>query len=92
MAWLFLRERNIIPLAIMQVLLGTIAWWSFPVAWHHHLRVGPGYYLGLISPRTAWRVAFRRRASIFHGRLYASEPTSHANSSGTPRLNSTASI
>ena len=46
MAWLFATERNIIPLAIMQALLGTIAWWAFPLAWHHHLRVGPGYFLG----------------------------------------------
>lgn len=45
MAWLFARERNIIPLAIIQALLGTIAWWAFPLAWHHHLRVGPGYYM-----------------------------------------------
>ncbi|MFZ0739852.1 MAG: CPBP family glutamic-type intramembrane protease [Candidatus Acidiferrales bacterium] len=45
MAWLFAQERNIVPLAIMQMLLGTLAWWAFPVAWHHHLRVGPGYYL-----------------------------------------------
>jgi hypothetical protein len=45
MAWLFARERNIIPLAVIQALLGTIAWWAFPLAWHHHLRVGPGYYL-----------------------------------------------
>jgi hypothetical protein len=43
-AWLFSRNRNILPLAVMQALLGTILWWSFPVAWHHRLRVGPGYY------------------------------------------------
>ncbi len=92
MAWLFLRERNIIPLAIMQALLGTLAWWSFPVAWHHHLRVGPRYYLGLIWPSTAWRVAIKRRVSVFRGRPSASEWTSHANSIGTPRLNSTTSI
>jgi len=45
MAWLFARERNIIPLAIGQALLGSLVWWAFPVAWHHRLRVGPGYYL-----------------------------------------------
>jgi hypothetical protein len=44
MSWLFARERNIIPLAIGQAILGTLVWWSFPVAWHHHLRVGPGYF------------------------------------------------
>ena len=44
LAWLFARHRNIIPLAIGQALVGTLVWWSFPVAWHHGLRVGPGYY------------------------------------------------
>jgi membrane protease YdiL (CAAX protease family) len=43
-AWLFARHRNILPLAVIQAILGTIAWWSFPVAWHHDLRVGPGFY------------------------------------------------
>jgi len=43
-AWLFAQHRNILPLAFIQALLGSIAWWSFPVAWHHNLRVGPGYY------------------------------------------------
>ncbi len=45
MAWLFARERNIIPLAIGQALLGSLVWWAFPVAWHHRLRVGPGFHL-----------------------------------------------
>ncbi|MFZ0037716.1 MAG: CPBP family intramembrane glutamic endopeptidase [Candidatus Acidiferrales bacterium] len=67
MAWLFLRERNIIPLAIMQALLGTLAWWSFPVAWHHHLRVGPGYYLGAIWPSTSRRAAVRGFVSVRRG-------------------------
>ena len=46
MAWLFGRSRNILPLAVGQALLGSLAWWAFPIAWHHHLRVGPGYYGG----------------------------------------------
>lgn len=44
MAWLFVRERNIIPLAVGQGILGTLIWWAFPVAWHHGMRVGPGFY------------------------------------------------
>ncbi|HWG59408.1 MAG TPA: hypothetical protein VN661_10225 [Candidatus Acidoferrales bacterium] len=44
MAWMFGRVRNIIPLAIGQAILGSLVWWAFPAAWHHHMRVGPGYY------------------------------------------------
>jgi Type II CAAX prenyl endopeptidase Rce1-like len=44
MAWMFGRVRNVIPLAIGQALLGLLVAWAFPVAWHHHMRVGPGYY------------------------------------------------
>ncbi len=44
MSWLFSRERNLLPLTIGQAFLGTLTWWVFPVAWHHGMRVGPGYY------------------------------------------------
>jgi hypothetical protein len=44
MSWLFARERNILPLAVGQGILGTFVWWAFPIAWHHAMRVGPGYY------------------------------------------------
>ncbi|HKV25610.1 MAG TPA: CPBP family intramembrane glutamic endopeptidase [Candidatus Acidoferrum sp.] len=44
MGWLFARQRNIIPLAVGQAIIGTLVWWAFPVAWHHGMRVGPGYY------------------------------------------------
>jgi hypothetical protein len=44
MAWLFVRERNILPLTLFQGMLGTLVWWAFPVAWHHAMRVGPGFY------------------------------------------------
>lgn len=44
MAWLFLRERNILPLALGQAILGALIFWAFPMAWHHSMRVGPGYY------------------------------------------------
>ena len=47
MAWLFARQRNIIPLTVGQAILGSLVWWAFPLAWHHSMRVGPGYYLGL---------------------------------------------
>ncbi|HTU33388.1 MAG TPA: hypothetical protein VMF66_06255 [Candidatus Acidoferrum sp.] len=44
MAWMFGRIRNIIPLTIGQAILGSLVFWAFPIAWQHHLRVGPGYY------------------------------------------------
>ncbi len=44
MCWLFARERNILPLTLGQAVLGGLVWWAFPVAWHHSMRVGPGYY------------------------------------------------
>jgi hypothetical protein len=44
LCWLFASERNIIPLAIGQAILGSLVWWAIPVALHHGMRVGPGYY------------------------------------------------
>ncbi|HXC48217.1 MAG TPA: CPBP family intramembrane glutamic endopeptidase [Candidatus Sulfotelmatobacter sp.] len=44
MAWLFARERNILPLALEQAILGALVWWAFPLAWHHSMRVGPGFW------------------------------------------------
>lgn len=44
MAWMFGRVRNILPVAVGQALVSTLASWAFPMAWHHHFRVGPGYY------------------------------------------------
>jgi hypothetical protein len=44
MCLLFARERNILPLTLGQAILGGLVWWAFPVAWHHGMRVGPGYY------------------------------------------------
>lgn len=43
MSWLFATERNILPLAIGQAILGALVWWAFPLSWHHSMRVGPGY-------------------------------------------------
>src|SRR5580693_9195669 len=44
LSWLFARQRNILPLAIFQGIVGTLVWWAFPVIWHHGMRVGPGFY------------------------------------------------
>jgi membrane protease YdiL (CAAX protease family) len=44
MSWLFIRERNILPLALWHMALGLTLSWAVPIAWHHALRVGPGYY------------------------------------------------
>ena len=42
--WLFARQPNILPLTLGQAVLGGLVWWAFPLAWHHSMRVGPGYY------------------------------------------------
>jgi hypothetical protein len=44
MCWLFSRHRNILPLVLGQAILGALVFWAFPIAWHHSMRVGPGYY------------------------------------------------
>ena len=44
MAWLFSKDRNILPLTVSQTVLGTLIWWALPSAWHHAMRVGPGFY------------------------------------------------
>ena len=44
MCWLFAKDRNILPLVVGQTILGGLVWWAFPLAWHHSMRVGPGYY------------------------------------------------
>jgi hypothetical protein len=44
MAWLFATDRNILPLTVGQAVLGALVWWAFPLAWHHSMRVGPGYW------------------------------------------------
>jgi len=43
MAWLFATERSILPLTVGQAILGALVWWAFPMAWHHSMRVGPGF-------------------------------------------------
>jgi len=44
MCLLFAKQRNILPLTLGQSILGGLTWWAFPIAWHHSMRVGPGYY------------------------------------------------
>jgi hypothetical protein len=44
MCLLFAKSRNILPLTVGQSILGGLTWWAFPTAWHHSMRVGPGYY------------------------------------------------
>ncbi len=44
MCLLFAKQRNILPLTFGQAILGGLTWWAFPIAWHHSMRVGPGYY------------------------------------------------
>ena len=44
MCLLFAKQRNVLPLTLGQAILGGLTWWAFPIAWHHSMRVGPGYY------------------------------------------------
>jgi len=44
MCFLFASQRNILPLILGQAILGGLIWWAFPPAWHHGMRVGPGFY------------------------------------------------
>ncbi len=43
MGEVFLRHRNIWILALGQALISTAIFVALPDAWHHRLRVGPGY-------------------------------------------------
>jgi len=40
----FLKERNLLPLAFAQAVVGILLAATLPENWHHGLRVGPGYY------------------------------------------------
>jgi len=40
----FFSTRNIVPLAVSHAIIGSLLAVALPVAWHHGLRVGPGYY------------------------------------------------
>jgi hypothetical protein len=44
MAYLFARERNILPLAVGQTWFVFLLFWATPPSWHHYLFVGPAYY------------------------------------------------
>jgi hypothetical protein len=43
-ARVFLSERNLLPLACAQAVIGILISVMLPGSWHHGLRVGPGYY------------------------------------------------
>ena len=40
----FVKTRNLVPLALAQAISGTLISIMIPASWHHGLRVGPGYY------------------------------------------------
>jgi len=44
LAQVFLSERNLLPLALAQAVVGILLSGALPASWHHGLRVGPGYY------------------------------------------------
>ena len=39
----FINNRNLVPLALSQAIIGSLTSVAVPAAWHHGLRVGPGY-------------------------------------------------
>lgn len=43
-AYFFKRTRNIYVLIVAHSILAVSAMYFLPEAWHHHLRVGPGYW------------------------------------------------
>ena len=44
LARIFIKNRNLVPLALAQAIIGALTSAAIPVSWHHGLRVGPGYY------------------------------------------------
>jgi hypothetical protein len=40
----FLKERNLLPLALAHAVVASLLSVALPGTWHHGLRVGPGYY------------------------------------------------
>jgi membrane protease YdiL (CAAX protease family) len=44
LASVFLKTRNLVPVAIAQAVVGSLLGMTLPPVWHHGLRVGPGYY------------------------------------------------
>ncbi|MBI3046599.1 MAG: CPBP family intramembrane metalloprotease [Candidatus Harrisonbacteria bacterium] len=43
-AYFFQRARNIYLLAVFHAILAVSTMYCLPEAWHHHLRIGPGFY------------------------------------------------
>ncbi len=43
-AYFFLRTRNIYALLLVHAILAVSIMYFFPHSWHHHLRIGPGYF------------------------------------------------
>ncbi|HYR85212.1 MAG TPA: CPBP family glutamic-type intramembrane protease [Terriglobia bacterium] len=41
---IFMKHRNLVPLAVAQAIVGSLLSMALPPGWHHGLRVGPGYY------------------------------------------------
>lgn len=43
-AYFFQKTRNIYVLIIAHAILAVSVMYLFPESWHHHLRIGPGYF------------------------------------------------
>lgn len=44
-AYFFQKTRNIYVLVIAHAILAVAVMYLLPESWHHHLRIGPGYFL-----------------------------------------------
>lgn len=43
-SYFFLKSKNLWPLVIAHALIAVTIMYSLPVSWHHHMRIGPGFF------------------------------------------------
>ena len=48
-AYFFQRNRNLYILALSHAILAVSLLYFFPDSWHHHLHIGPGFYIFILK-------------------------------------------